>query len=116
MNGRISAGEMRARLLAGLKRPAPVSQDWVAALGAPGNRQLLGLIGSRHPGSIDELADLAGQAQPDISRSLSALAAAGLIEVKVDGRRSVPSLTALGRAKAEELHLPQTGASNHSGN
>lgn len=103
--GTISAQEMRDRLLAGLERPSQLSDDWIVALGSEKNRELLGLIGRTEPKSIAVLSGLTGRAQPNVSRSLSALVKAGLVRIDQQGRYSVPSLTALGREKAEELAL-----------
>jgi hypothetical protein len=99
----ISAKEMRDRLL---KRPDRTNEEnWVQVLGAPGNRELLGLIGRTRPQSIGALSDLAGRAQPNVSRALSALVTAQLVTIASDGRRSIPSLTPLGMEKAVEFGL-----------
>ena len=100
----ISGTAMRDRLLAKLAQPRP-AETWVDALAPSGNRDLLGLIGREAPQSIGSLADLAGRAQPNISRALTALVASGLVETKIEGRRTIPRLTVLGLAKAHELNL-----------
>ncbi|WP_158386283.1 helix-turn-helix domain-containing protein [Castellaniella defragrans] len=100
----ISASAMRDRLLARVQA-APKHDDWVRVLGTPGHRELLGLIARHAPPSIGALAELAGRAQPNVSRTLSALHSAGLIEVVSDGRRSVPRMTEMGISKARELGL-----------
>src|ERR1700736_1059911 len=102
----ISGQGLRDPLLERVSRPPAVSSDaWVQVLAAPGNRELLGLIALRHPQSISELSDLARRAQPNVSRSLTALIQAGLVEVRSQGRVSVPTLTVLGREKARDLGL-----------
>lgn len=102
----IPGQKLRDQILERMKRaPTSSSDAWVQALAAPGNRDLLGLISLKQPQSISELSDLAGRAQPNVSRSLSALIQAGLIEVRTEGRASVPILTNLGRDKARELGL-----------
>src|SRR5271157_2417574 len=102
----LSGSELRERLLGRLvSARAPSPEAWVHALGASGNRELLGLIALRHPRSIGELSEFAGRAQPNVSRSLAALVNAGLVEVKPQGRVSVPALTALGRDKAGDIGL-----------
>ncbi len=103
MTKTISGTALRDRLLARL-----ASQDaagWLEVLAVPSHRDLLGLIGREHPESIGRLSELAGRAQPNVSRSLSALVGAGLVEVENEGRRSIPRLTALGHEKTGELKL-----------
>lgn len=95
---------MRDRLLAKLAQPRP-AETWIQVLGSPGNRDLLGLIGRERPQSIGALADLAGRAQPNVSRALTSLVSAGLVETRGDGRRTIPSLTALGLEKATDYKL-----------
>lgn len=100
----ISGTEMRDRLLARLAQPRPV-ETWVEVLASPGNRKLLGLIARERPQSIGALSDLAGRAQPNVSRSLTALVNSGLVETRIEGRRTVPVLTTLGLEKAREYGL-----------
>src|SRR5207249_4307163 len=61
------------------------------------------IIATKQPHSIGELATLAGRLQPNVSRSLTALARGGLVTVIMQGRASVPTLTAEGREKAKAL-------------
>jgi DNA-binding transcriptional ArsR family regulator len=106
MSKLISGQTLRDRLLERVKNPPAIpSEAWVQVLAAPGNRELLGLIAQRQPQSISELSELAGRAQPNVSRSLTALIQAGLVEVKSQGRASIPSLTALGGEKARDFGL-----------
>lgn len=95
---------MRDRLLARLNQPAK-TEDWVRVLAVPGHRDLLAVIARHSPPSIGALAELAGRAQPNVSRALSALSAAGLIEVVASGRRSTPRITELGAGKVRELNI-----------
>jgi len=104
MSRTISASAMRDRLLARVQGP-PKGDAWIHVLSVPGHRELLGLIARHSPPSIGGLAELAGRAQPNISRTLSALVSAGLVEVVSSGRRSVPQITEAGAAKARELGL-----------
>ncbi len=78
-------------------------------LGIPGHRELLALIARHRPLSIGALAELAGRAQPNVSRALNALVSAGLVEVVSDGRRSVPKITDVGTDKVRELGLIEPG-------
>lgn len=104
MSKTISTKALRDRLLARLQTPS-TSEDWVRVLGVPGHRELLGLVARHEPPSVSALAELAGRAQPNVSRALSALMAAGLIEVVIEGRRSIPRVTELGAGKVRELGL-----------
>jgi DNA-binding transcriptional ArsR family regulator len=106
MTHRISGTELRDRLLSRMKlsaEPKPTEETIIQVLSSAGNRDLLEIIVTKQPHSIGELATLAGRLQPNVSRSLTALARAGLITVAVEGRASVPTLTAEGRQKAEAL-------------
>jgi DNA-binding MarR family transcriptional regulator len=103
---RISGTDLRNRLLARMERPreAPATEQMrIEALSSVGNRDLLGIVAAKQPRSVGELAALAGRLQPNVSRSLTALARAGLLTVVSDGRASVPTLTPEGRQKAEAL-------------
>ena len=100
----ISATAMRDRMLARLQAPPP-SDDWVRVLAVPGHRELLGLIARHNPPSIGALSELAGRAQPNVSRALNALLGADLIKIVSTGRRSMPQITEAGAAKAVELGL-----------
>lgn len=100
----ISASAMRDRLLKPAKASV-ASDDWVRILAIPGHRELLGIIARNNPPSIGALAELAGRAQPNISRALTALVGGGLVVLEVTGRRSVPRLTENGAARARELGL-----------
>lgn len=114
MSKTISASEMRDRLLSRLQTPRK-SDDWMRVLGIPGHRELLALIARYRPMSIGALAELAGRAQPNVSRALNALMSAGLIEVISDGRRSVPKITDIGADKVRELGLTEGGEDRDAG-
>ena len=89
--------EMRA--VARGERPAPVdaakpsfnSVEAVVRLLTPENRGLLAIIRDRKPQSIAHLAEMAGRSQPNLTRTLGKLEAAGLITMQVHGRRKAPS-------------------------
>ena len=57
----------------------------------PENRQLLELIRDRKPDSVAELVEMTGRAQPNLTRTLAKLEAAGFITMKSVGRRKAPS-------------------------
>ena len=91
--------EKEMRAVARGERPAPAdaakpsfnSVDALVRLLTPKNRQLLALIRDRKPGSIAELVQLTGRAQPNLTRTLAKLEAAGFIRMKSVGRRRAPS-------------------------
>jgi predicted transcriptional regulator len=72
-------------------KPSFDSVDALIRLLTPENRRLLALIRDRKPGSVAELAELTGRAQPNLTRTLAKLEAAGFIRMKVVGRRKAPS-------------------------
>jgi predicted transcriptional regulator len=81
------------------ERPAPAdaakpsfnSVEAVVRLLTPDNRQLLAIIRDRKPRSVAELVQLTGRAQPNLTRTLAKLKAAGFITMKAVGRRKAPS-------------------------
>ena len=72
-------------------KPSFNSVDALIRLLTPENRRLLALIRDRKPGSVAELAELTGRAQPNLTRTLAKLEAAGFIRMKTVGRRKAPS-------------------------
>lgn len=105
MATKITGSELRDRLLARMRQPAPQPNEErrIEALGSAVNRELLGIIATKQPRSINELTALSGRLQPNVSRAMNALARAGLLTVTPDGRASVPTLTAEGERKARDL-------------
>jgi predicted transcriptional regulator len=65
----------------------------VLGLLTPENRRLLAMIRDRKPKSVTELAQLTGRAQPNLTRTLTKLEAAGFITMTTTGRRKAPSAT-----------------------
>lgn len=108
----ISIQEMRDRMLARGRAVVAEQLDWQKAISVPGNRQLLGLIASHAPRSVTELADIAGRAQPNVSRSLAQLVKSGLVELHQDGRTSAPLLTSLACEKVDALQIAPGRASD----
>jgi predicted transcriptional regulator len=92
--------EREMRAVARGERPAPVgaampsfnSIEAVVRLLTPENRRLLAMIRDRKPRSVAELAQLTGRAQPNLTRTLAKLEAAGFIKMKATGRRKAPSV------------------------
>ena len=91
--------EMRA--VARGERPAPrdagvpsfESIDALLHLLTPENQKLLALIRDHKPQSVAELVRLSGRAQPNVTRSLTKLAAAGFITMRPAGhRRKAPRI------------------------
>ena len=71
-----------------------ISFDCVEALLrllTPQNRELLAVIRDKKPQSIAELAELTGRAQPNLTRTLGKLEAAGLVHFESDKRRKIPT-------------------------
>src|SRR5271157_4077736 len=74
-------------------RPSFNSVAALVRLLTPQNRQLLALIRDRKPRSVAELVQMTGRAQPNLTRTLAKLEAAGFIRTKAVGRRKTPSAT-----------------------
>jgi predicted transcriptional regulator len=51
------------------------------------------MIRDHKPRSVAELVQLSGRAQPNLTRTLAKLEAAGFITMTLDGRRKAPSTT-----------------------
>ena len=86
----VARGEKIAR--ADAAKPSFNSVDAVIRLLTPQNRQLLAIIRDRKPQSVVELAQMTGRAQPNLTRTLAKLEAAGFITMKPVGRRKAPSV------------------------
>ena len=74
-------------------KPSFNSVEAVIRLLTPDNRRLLALIRDRKPESVAALAALTGRAQPNLTRTLAKLEAAGLVTMNALGRRKAPSVT-----------------------
>lgn len=89
--------EMRA--VARGTRPAPAdagkpsfnSVEAVIRLLTPANRRLLAMIRDRKPRSVADLVQMTGRAQPNLTRTLAKLEAAGFITMRTVGRRKAPT-------------------------
>lgn len=74
-------------------QPSFNSVEALVRLLTPENRRLLSLIRDRKPESMTELREWTGRAQPNLSRTLAKLEAAGLVVMKPgNGRRKVPEV------------------------
>lgn len=56
----------------------------------PENRLLLAFIRDKKPASVAELSALTGRAQPNLTRTLAKLEAAGFVNMITTGRRKAP--------------------------
>lgn len=72
-------------------KPSFNSVEALVRLLTPQNRQLLAMIRDRKPGSVADLVQMSGRAQPNLTRTLAKLEAAGFITMKTTGRRKAPS-------------------------
>jgi len=63
------------------------STEALVRLLTPANRALLALIRDRQPESVAELAKLSGRAQPNLTRTIAKLEAAGLVAIVAAGRK-----------------------------
>ena len=83
------------------EKPAPVdaalpsfnSVNALVRLLTPENRHLLALIRDHKPGSVAELTQLSGRAQPNLTRTLAKLEAAGFVTMTDNGRRKIPQVS-----------------------
>jgi predicted transcriptional regulator len=85
----VARGEKRAP--ADAAKPSFNSTEALVRLLTPQNRQLLAIIRDRKPGSVAALVQMTGRAQPNLTRTLAKLEAAGFIAMKVIGRSKAPS-------------------------
>jgi predicted transcriptional regulator len=102
--GIASYEEMKARTLAiarGEYHPQPgepkvwfTSIESVAKVLSDGNRELLDIIASRRPQSIQELAEMTGRKKSNLSRTLRTMAVYGIVRLKKgEHGRVAPSVT-----------------------
>ena len=73
-------------------KPSFNSVDAVVRLLTPENRHLLAIIRDRKPQSVAELVEMSGRAQPNLTRTLAKMEAAGFITMKAIGRRKAPTV------------------------
>jgi predicted transcriptional regulator len=85
----VARGEEPAPPNAG--QPSFNSVEAVVRLLTPENRALLAMIRDKKPQSVAELVQLSGRSQPNLTRTLAKLEAAGFITMKSLGRRKAPS-------------------------
>ena len=85
----VARGERTAPADAG--RPSFNSVEAVVRLLTPANRRLLAVIRDRKPRSVADLAHMTGRAQPNLTRTLGKLQAAGLVVMKTVGRTKAPT-------------------------
>lgn len=81
-------------------RPSFESVDALVRLLTPENRALLKTIRDARPQSISELERLTGRKGPNLLRTLGKLSAIGLVELRTDKRRTVPTVV-VGKLRVE---------------
>ncbi len=86
----VARGERPAPSDAG--KPSFNSVEAVVRLLTSENRRLLALIRDRHPESVAALVEMTGRAQPNLTRTLAKLEAAGFIKMTTVGRRKAPTV------------------------
>ena len=89
----VARGERKAPADAG--RVSFESVEAVMRLLTPENRQLLAVIEKKKPASVADLARLVGRAEPNVSRTLGKLVAAGFVRLR----------PGVGKTKAPELAI-----------
>jgi len=91
--------EMKAVARGGRSAPSDASApsfnsvEAIVRLLTPDNRRLLTVIRDRKPQSVAELVQMTGRAQPNLTRTLAKLEAAGFVRMTTHGRRKAPSVT-----------------------
>lgn len=91
-------------------RPSFNSVEALVRLLTPENRRLLSLIRDRKPESMAELKEWTGRAQPNLSRTLAKLEAAGLVTMKPgNGRRKIPQV----RVRKITVEIDPCGGQDH---
>jgi len=68
------------------------SVEAIVRLLTPENRRLLSVIRDLKPQSVAELVQATGRAQPNLTRTLAKLEAAGFVIMTANGRRKTPTL------------------------
>jgi predicted transcriptional regulator len=74
----------------GAAKPSFASIEALVRLLTRENRRLLAAIRDRKPQSIGALAAITGRAQPNLTRTLAKLEAAGIIAMRAIGRSKAP--------------------------
>ena len=86
----VARGDRRAPADAG--KPSFNSVEALVRLLTQANRRLLATIRDRKPKSVADLAKMTGRAQPNLTRTLAKMEAAGFIAMKSVGARKAPSV------------------------
>ncbi|MBI2752545.1 MAG: MarR family transcriptional regulator [Betaproteobacteria bacterium] len=89
----LSVARGKRKAPAGAGRVSFESAEAVMRLLTPENRRLLAAIEMRKPASVAGLARLVGRAEPNVSRTLAKLVAAGLVRLKPGaGKAKIPEV------------------------
>jgi predicted transcriptional regulator len=95
----VARGERRAPADAAM--PSFNSVDVVVRLLTPENRKLLAIIRTDKPQSVAELVQLSGRAQPNLTRTLAKLEAAGFVTMEAGSRRRKAPRTTIKKITVE---------------
>ena len=87
------------RIMQGEEQPSPGepavwfgSTESFARILSAANRDMLRLIAEREPESLDALVALTGRAKPNLSRTLKAMIAHGIVRMERSGRKLAPKV------------------------
>jgi predicted transcriptional regulator len=104
-SGTVAVARRERRVSPGDPKVWFTSTESFAKVLSAGNRELLRIIAEQAPGSLDELARMAGRAKSNLSRTLKTMAGYGLVRLERGERgRITPKVT----HDRIELDLPLT--------
>jgi predicted transcriptional regulator len=104
-SGTLAVARRERRVSSGDPKVWFTSTESFAKVLSAGNRELLRIIAEQAPGSLDELARMAGRAKSNLSRTLKTMAGYGLVRLERGERgRITPKVT----HDRIELELPLT--------
>lgn len=75
-------------------KPSFNSIEALVRILTPENRELLSVIRDKNPQSIADLERLTGRASPNLLRTLTKLETVGLVSLRTEGKRTIPTALA----------------------